>query len=177
MVDTSAPLPAAEEDLLRRLHAEHGAALHAYATRLCAGDRARAEDVVQETLLRAWRAAPTLDPQRGSLKAWLFTTCRRIAIDMWRVSPRRHEDLTDDVPERPSEEELDRALATWQMLDVLAQLSPAHRVVILECYYNGRTTTQAAEVLGLPVGTVKSRLFYAIRLLRLLLEERGIDSA
>jgi RNA polymerase sigma-70 factor (ECF subfamily) len=175
--DKGAPLPAAEEELLRRLHAEHGPALQAYATRLCGGDRMRAEDAVQETLLRAWRAAPSLDPERGSLRSWLFTTCRRIVIDIWRVSPGRHEDLTETLPERPSEDELDQALTTWQMLDVLAELSPAHREVILHCYYYGRTTTQAAEALGVPVGTVKSRLFYAIRLLRLLLQERGVVQA
>ena len=75
---------ATDEDLLRALHDEHGDALFAHALRLCDGDRQRAEDLVQETLLRAWRHPEALDPERGSTRAWLFTTARRLAIDAWR---------------------------------------------------------------------------------------------
>src|SRR5258705_11898599 len=73
-----------DEDLLRALYAEHGDALFAHALRLASGDRQRAEDLVQETLLRAWRHPEALDPDRGSVRAWLFTTARNLAIDSWR---------------------------------------------------------------------------------------------
>ena len=73
-----------DADLLRALYAEHGDALFAHALRLTGGDRQRAEDLVQETLLRAWQHPEALDPDRGSVRAWLFTTARNLAIDAWR---------------------------------------------------------------------------------------------
>ena len=71
-------------DLLRELHGEHAAALWAFALRLTAGDRARAEDVVQETLLRAWQSATMLEVPEGARRAWLFTVARNLVIDDWR---------------------------------------------------------------------------------------------
>ncbi len=71
---------ATDEELLRALHEEHGDALFAHALRLCDGDRQRAEDLVQETLLRAWRHPESLDPELGSTRGWLFTTARRLAM-------------------------------------------------------------------------------------------------
>ena len=74
----------ADEDVVRALYAEHGDALFAHALRLSGGDRQRAEDLVQETLVRAWRHPDVLDPERGSVRAWLFTTARNLSIDAWR---------------------------------------------------------------------------------------------
>ena len=73
-----------DAELLRAMFAEHGDALYAHALRLANGDRQRAEDLVQETLLRAWRHPEALNPDRGSVRAWLFTTARNLAIDSWR---------------------------------------------------------------------------------------------
>src|SRR5438034_7821678 len=93
-------LTAADEDLVRTLYAEHGDALFAHALRLTSGDRQRAEDLVQETLLRAWQHPEALDPSRGSVRAWLFTTARNLAIDAWRRrSVRVGEVITDAPPE------------------------------------------------------------------------------
>jgi len=87
-------------DLLRALHEEHGDALFAHALRLTNGDRQRAEDLVQETLLRAWQHPKALDPAHGSVRAWLFTTARNLAIDAWRRrSARVGEVYTDSMPE------------------------------------------------------------------------------
>ena len=164
-----------EAELLRALHAEHGDALHAHAVRLCGGDRQRAEDLVQETLLRAWRHPEALDPDRGSVRAWLFTTARHLAIDAWRRrSVRVSEVVTDALPEPPAEDETDRAVEAWTVAEALARLSPAHREVLLECFYRGRSVAEAAVRLGVPPGTVKSRTHYALRSLKLALEELGV---
>jgi RNA polymerase sigma-70 factor (ECF subfamily) len=164
-----------EAELLRALHAEHGDALYAHAVRLCGGDRQRAEDLVQETLLRAWRHPEALDPDRGSVRAWLFTTARHLAIDAWRRrSVRVNEVVTDALPEPAAEDETDRAVEAWTVAEALARLTPAHREVLLECFYRGRSVAEAAVRLGVPAGTVKSRTHYALRSLRLALEELGV---
>ena len=163
------------DQLLRALHAEHGDALFAHAMRLSDGDRQRAEDLVQETLLRAWRHPEALNPERGSARAWLFTTARHLAIDAWRRrSARVGEVVTDAPPEPAAEDETDRAVEAWTIAEALGRLSAPHRQVILECFYRGRSVTETALVLGVPPGTVKSRTHYAMRALRLVLEEMGV---
>ncbi len=168
----------ADAAMLRALHAEHGDALHAYALRLCYGDRQRAEDLVQETLLRAWRHPESMDPDRGSVRSWLFTTARNLAIDAWR---RRNARVAEVITHEPPEpvysagvEEADRAVEAWTVADALNRLSPAHRQVLVECFYRGHSVTEAAERLGVPPGTVKSRTHYALRALRVALEESGV---
>src|SRR6187200_1108844 len=118
-----------DDELLRTLHAEHGDALFAHALRLAHGDRQRAEDLVQETLLRAWRHPEALDPARGSARAWLFTTARRLAIDAWRRREARVGEVITDAPPEPggSLDEADRAVEEWTIAEALGQLSPSHR--------------------------------------------------
>jgi RNA polymerase sigma-70 factor, ECF subfamily len=165
-----------DADLLRALQDEHGDALFAHALRLTSGDRQRAEDLVQETLLRAWRHPESLDPERGSVRAWLFTTARHLAIDAWRRrSARVGEVVTDEVPEPPPEaDEAERAVESWTVAEALGRLSASHREVLFECFYQGRSVAEAATRLGVPPGTVKSRTHYALRSLRLVLEEMGV---
>ncbi|MGH8861430.1 MAG: sigma-70 family RNA polymerase sigma factor [Jatrophihabitantaceae bacterium] len=164
-----------DDQLLRALHDEHGPALWAYVVRLTGGDRARAQDVVQETMLRAWRTPSVLDQTRGSPRGWLYTVARRIVIDEWRASRSRPELLIADVPERAdagdgfAERTVDRAL----VVAALRTLSPEHRDVVLECYVRGSSVAEAARALGIPPGTVKSRTHYALRALRLAIEEMG----
>lgn len=164
-----------DAELLRAMHTEHGEALYAHALRLVGGDRQRAEDLVQETLLRAWRHPEALDPERGSVRAWLFTTARHLAIDAWRRrSARVSEVVTDALPEPATDDETDRAVEAWTVAEALARLSPSHREVLIECFYRGRSVAEAASRLGVPAGTVKSRTHYALRSLRLALEELGV---
>ena len=168
-------LTADDEDLVRTLYAEHGDALFAHALRLAGGDRQRAEDLVQETLLRAWRHPDVLDPERGSVRAWLFTTARNLSIDAWRRrSSRVSEVITDTLPEPPSEDEADRAVEGWLIAEALNRLTPTHRQVLIECFYRGRSVADAAVRLGVPPGTIKSRTHYALRALRLALTEMGV---
>jgi RNA polymerase sigma-70 factor (ECF subfamily) len=163
-------------DLLRALHQEHGDALFAHALRLTHGDRQRAEDLVQETLVRAWQQSHLMDPKYGPVRAWLFTVARNLAIDAWRRRTARvGEVITDDVPEPPSEvDEAERAVEAWTISEALAKLSPAHREVLVECFYQGRSVAEAAARLGIPPGTVKSRTHYALQSLRLVLAEMGV---
>jgi RNA polymerase sigma-70 factor (ECF subfamily) len=173
---TATLMRTSDDQLLRALHDEHAHALWGYVVRLTGGDRARAQDVVQETLLRAWRTPDVLSQTRGSARGWLFTVAKRIVIDEWRASRNRPEVLTDAVPERGADSAdalaarvADRAL----VVAALRTLSVEHRDVLLECYFRGSTVAEAAAALGVPPGTVKSRAHYALRALRLAVAELG----
>lgn len=169
-------MPTPEPDLIRALHDEHAAAVWGYALRLTGGDRGRAEDVVQETLLRAWRHPEVLRPERGSPRAWLFTTARHIVIDEWRARSVRPEVVSDQVPEQPTSDGVDEAMQSWLVTAALDRLTAEHRAVLVECFYRGHTVAEAAARLGVPAGTVKSRTHYGLRALRLALQEMGVTA-
>ncbi len=162
-----------EDDLLRALHQAHGAALWSYVLRLVGGDRGRAEDVVQETLVRAWRHPEVLDGSRGSARGWLCTVARRIVIDEWRWASARPEVVTAEVPELDVPGFAERSADTAVVVAALKRISPEHREVLVEGYYRGASVAEASARLGIPPGTVKSRTHYALRALRLALEEIG----
>ena len=170
-------MPESAAALMQQLHDEHAAALRVYCLRLTGHDRARAEDVVQETLLRAWRNQDRLDESRGSVRSWLFTVARNIVIDEWRTRRVRSELSVADVPEtREPGDQTDQLLMSWVVADAVLTLSTDHRAVLLECYYRGASVAQAAHRLGIPEGTVKSRTHYALRALRLALQEMGVGA-
>lgn len=162
-----------EAELLRALHDEHARALWSYVVNLTNGDQGKAQDVVQETLLRAWRNPQVLDQSQGSARGWLFTVAKRIVIDEWRAARSRPEYLTDEVPEQSVADATDRAVDHQVVTAAMRTLSLEHREVLLECYLHGASVAQAAATLGVPPGTVKSRTHYALRALRLALEEMG----
>ncbi|HET9875742.1 MAG TPA: sigma-70 family RNA polymerase sigma factor [Mycobacterium sp.] len=165
---------AAEAALMKALHDEHAAALWRYALRLT-GDRNRAEDVVQETLLRAWQHPEVVGDTERSARGWLFTVARNMIIDESRSARVRNEvNSLDSTPEPASRDEVDVALDRMLIGDAMAQLSAQHRAVVQRSYYQGWTTAQIAADLGIAEGTVKSRLHYAIRALRLTLQELGV---
>lgn len=167
------PAPVDGEAFLSALYAEHGAALLAHARRLT-GDEGRAEDAVQETLLRAWKSAGRLTADDRPLRPWLFTVLSHVAVSDYRARRARPLEVGGELTEQlPAPPDLDRALEAWQLQAAVRQLSLAHREVLLELYFHGRSVAEAAEVLGVPAGTVKSRSFYALRALRLVLEEAG----
>lgn len=165
----------ADEALVRSLYAEYGRMLLGYAYRLT-GDRQRAEDVVQETLLRAWRHAESLSAERGSVRSWLLTVARNVVVDMARARQVRPLEIGGSasdiavagtsVPDQTAD--VENAVVVER---ALAGLSPEYRAVLVEVYLNGRTATEASRALGIPVGTVKSRTYHALRALRARLTE------
>jgi RNA polymerase sigma-70 factor (ECF subfamily) len=161
--------------LMQVVYDQHAAALWSHVMRLTP-DRAFAEDVVQETLLRAWRNPGVLDQSDRSARAWLFTVARHIVIDDWRSRRSRVEVPTDALPERAAVEDIDTLLQSWQVAEAVRRLSAQHRDVLIECFYLGHTGAQAAIRLGVPVGTVKSRCHYALHALRLILAEMGVGN-
>jgi RNA polymerase sigma-70 factor (ECF subfamily) len=165
--------PVSDEMLVRTLYAEHAGPLLRYAFHLTSGDRQRAEDIVQETLLRAW-LHPDAIAERPA-RPWLFAVARNLAVDAYRARKARPNEVGEGALELiPAPDEADRALESWAVADALQTLRPHHLAVLLETYYRGRSVTEAATILGIPPGTVKSRTFYALRALKLALEERGL---
>jgi RNA polymerase sigma-70 factor (ECF subfamily) len=160
---------------VKDLHDEHAAALWRYACRLT-GDQAHAQDVVQETLLRAWQHPEIVVDDERSARAWLFTVARNIIIDESRRAWFRRELSTPDgtgVLEGAGPDEVDAALDRLLVGEALTRLTPAHREVVRRSYFEGWTTAQIAADLGVAEGTVKSRLHYALRALQLVLSEIG----
>ena len=143
--------------------------------RLTNGDRARAEDIVQETLVRAWRHLDRLDEAAGPVRPWLFTVAQRLAIDAHRARLARP---TRSAPRRsprcPASTSSRTRWTASSIVEALDSLSREHRAVIVETYYRGRSVADTAQVLGVPEGTVKSRCYYALRALKLALAERGV---
>ncbi|MGE2723933.1 sigma-70 family RNA polymerase sigma factor [Mycolicibacterium pulveris] len=160
--------------LLRAISDAHSQALLRYVMRLTRGDRPFAEDVVQESLLRLWRKPEILQQPSESVRAWLFTVARNLVIDDRRSARFTRELQTDDVPEQPSLDAIDPAVDKWILTDALKSLSAEHRNVIVRAYYLGQTVADIAQHEQIPAGTVKSRLHYALRALRIALQERGI---
>jgi RNA polymerase sigma-70 factor (ECF subfamily) len=148
------------------VYEEHGHALLAYATRLT-GDRATAEDVVQETLIRAWRHSEALVNGKGSVRGWLLTVARNIITDRYRARAARPQEVSGAAAAPPVElDHADAVVDTMTVLGALDQLTPEHRDVLKELYYRQLSVAEAADSLGIPAGTVKSRSHYALKALR-----------
>ena len=160
-------------DAVRALHDAHAGALHSWARRRVA-DPAEADEVVQETLVRAWRKHEQFDPSRGSERAWLFAIARNVVIDRHRASERRARLVAVPAMAADDEPDVERAAETSLVRDALLALSEPHRAVVVATYYDGCSVREAARRLGLPEGTVKSRLHYALRALRAELERREV---
>lgn len=161
------------DDVLRALHTEYGGLLWSVAWR-STDDRGRAQDAVQEVLLRAWRHPEVFATDRGSPRAWLLQTLRHVLVDEWRARDVRPEVLTDTPPERVTGDGVDAALRSLLVTEALRRLSAEHRTVLVECYYRGHSVPEAAARLGVPAGTVKSRTHYALRALRVVLDEMEV---
>jgi RNA polymerase sigma-70 factor, ECF subfamily len=161
-----------DERGVREAYAAHAAELYGFAVRSL-GDSGLAEEAVQETFLRAWRAGDRFDPQIGSLRTWLFAILRNVVIDLGRARATRPRVVDGGV--EPSVEPLDEALLAWQVEEAMRQIGEQHRQVLVETYYRGRPYAEVAEELGVPEGTVKSRVYYGLRALRIVLEEMGYE--
>jgi RNA polymerase sigma-70 factor, ECF subfamily len=166
----------ADEQALREAFVAHRPELAGLARRAL-GSAHLAEDAVQETFARAWRSRQRFDASRGSLKTWLYAIERHLLVDMARS--RQRQEIRDTRLENSSEpivDHVEHAIASWQVEEAVGQLTDAHRTVIVEMYFKGTTSKELAVRLAVPEGTVRSRLFYALKALKLTLEEMGWDS-
>lgn len=159
---------------MAELHQRFAGPLLVFANR-SVGDAELAREIVNDTLLRAWRHAHRFDPEKGELATWLFAIARNLAIDAGRRRLARPAVVRDiDDVEVAEDAAVDRILEAWEIADALRSLQPAHQAVIIEVHYRGASIAETADRLGIPEGTVKSRLYYGLRGLRLALEERGV---
>lgn len=168
-------MPDERTELLNVLHQQHAGSVWRYVVWLT-GDRQLAEDVVQETLLRAWRRPRLLEQREDSVRGWLFTVARNLVIDDRRSARVRHEVGTERVTDQSQRDEVDTVLNTWLVSDALSTLSANHRAVVVQAYFQGQSTAEIARSAGVPEGTVKSRLHYALRALRAELQRNGVTS-
>jgi RNA polymerase sigma-70 factor (ECF subfamily) len=166
---------AGDEALIRSLYEEHGRSLLAYATRLT-GDRAAAEDVVQETLVRAWKHADDMVNNKGSVRGWLLTVARNIITDRARARAVRPTEVAETPTTPPIQRDHAQSVVdSMAVLSAMNTLSAEHRDVLVEIYYRGKSVTEAATTLGLPAGTVKSRSHYALKALRTAMAEQPAE--
>ena len=166
----AAVLTRADAESMNELWRVNGSVLMRFALKLTLGDKYRADDIIQETLLRAWRHPEVIDGHADTIRPWLFTVARNVATDLWRTQS-RHDDVIEDRPkDRPNAVEgIDQAMTAMDVRQALARLSPEHRRVIVEVYYLGRSVAEVAELLSIPEGTVKSRTYYGLRQLKRLM--------
>jgi RNA polymerase sigma-70 factor (ECF subfamily) len=177
----TAPEPArrtASDAQLEKVIEAHGAALHRFCLSLTRGDRWRAEEIKQETLIRAWKNPDAMAASRGfgTFRPWLFTVARRIAIDAERARRVRPQECDEAVLALIPEPDCgyDRLLVIEMVRQAVASLSPEQQAVVHCLHFRSMTGVETAEELGLPLGTVKSRSHYALRALQRALEQAGL---
>lgn len=163
--------------VISQLYSLYAKALRRYVEQYCP-DPASAEDIVQETFIRAWRHLPQLSADDRPVRPWLYRVARNLMIDANRAAQTR----PVTVPGQPAgeagtdsgmEEILDRQLVSA----ALQHLSPAHQTVLVETFYRGGTMAAVARELGIPHGTARSRLHYALEALRKQLQEHHAITA
>ena len=164
-----------DDAVITALYQKYRAPLLVFVLRLTGGDRQQAEDVVQETMVRAWREAGGLDLSGPSLMPWLAAVARRIVIDEHRRKRARPAETGEGtVGDLPVDDDTAATVLRVAVADALRQLTSSHRQILCETFLRDRTVNQAAEALGIPVGTAKSRVYYALRMLEVVLAERGL---
>jgi RNA polymerase sigma-70 factor, ECF subfamily len=175
-------------DDLRVLYDVHGSEIFRFCTRLV-GDRGLAEEAVQETFLRAWRAADRWDPASGSVRTWMYAIARNVCIDLLRSRSRRF-----SVERRPNidqdqghgfggstgldgqsyeESAFDGVMSSWMLEEALRRITPEQRDALVLTYVRDRPYSEIAGVLGIPEATLRTRVFYGLKSLRKVLEEMG----
>ncbi len=157
---------------VRKAYAAHSGELYGFALRSLE-DPELAEDAVQDTFLRAWRAGDRFDPELGSLRTWLFAILRNVIIDLARARAARPK-VGAELPEL-GHEPFEDILLTWQVEEALRRIGEQHRRVLVETHLRGRSHAEVAGELGVPEGTIKSRVYYGLRALKNTLEEMGYD--
>ncbi|MFE6946621.1 sigma-70 family RNA polymerase sigma factor [Streptomyces chartreusis] len=163
------------DQLMTRLYSEHYNVLVSFVLGYVR-KREQAEDIVQETLLRAWRHVERIDTHRDTVRSYLMTIARNVVTDTWRAEQRRPQVVADDeaLSRVASDDDVESVLEHHLVTIALERLSTEHRTVIKMLYYQGLSIAETADTLTIPMGTVKSRAYYAVRNLRAAFEELGV---
>jgi RNA polymerase sigma-70 factor, ECF subfamily len=159
---------------LRVLYDLHGDEIFRFCGRFLR-DRSLAEEAVQETFLRAWRSPARQAGNVAQVRPWLFSIARTTCLDAQRRI--RVRPLTSDAPapDFPADDHsIDDVFATWTVEEALRRIRPDQRYAIVETYLKGRTYTELSAEISVPEATIRSRVFYGLKALRLALEEMGI---
>lgn len=171
-----APSLTSEADL-RRAYDTHVGELYRFALR-GTGDEGASQDIVQETFLRAWRSADRFDPALASLRVWLFAIARNLVVDHHRSVGARPwlRGLTDqpDDTGRPISDHAEQLVDEWVIKEALSRIGEDQRQALTETYLRDRPYADVAAEVGIPVGTLRSRVFYGLKALRAVLEEMGV---
>ncbi len=159
---------------MEELYTRHRRSVSRYVHTMTFNDPHLAEDVVQETFLRAWRTPQLMDGRSQSARGWLITVARNIVIDRLRQRRRRPQESGDEALSLVAQPTcaIERVVTSMTVRDALSKLTPMRRHILVEVYYRERSLAEVADSLGIPVGTVKSRAHYALRALRRHLEDR-----
>lgn len=170
----------ADEDQVHAAYLAHGAELYRFVLRGL-GDQMAAQDVVQEVFLRAWRASDRFDPELSSLRVWLFAIARNAMIDHSRTAAARpwQSNLVDHPTAEAAtpvmDDGTDALLRSWVIEEALQRLSEDHRTALAQTHLKGRPYTEVAAELGVPVGTVRSTVFYGLKALRVAMDEMEVE--
>ncbi|GCB43611.1 sigma-70 family RNA polymerase sigma factor [Streptomyces sp. NL15-2K] len=155
------------DGFVRELYERHHGPLLRYVSGLLRGDRQRAEDFVQETLLRAWLSSADQPPGWSASRAWLFRVAHNLVVDWTRreqTRPEFHQELLETHAE--AVDPISQAVHRCFLVNALSRLSQPHREILFYVYVLGWTGPDAADALSIPPGTVKSRTHHALRELR-----------
>jgi len=171
-----APRLISEADI-RQAYDTHVGELYRFALR-ATGDEGSSQDIVQETFLRAWRSADRFDPALASLRVWLFAIARSVVVDHHRSvgSRPRLRGLTDqpDDSGRPVADHAEQLVDEWVIKEALNRIGEDQRHALMETYLRDRPYADVAAEIGIPVGTLRSRVFYGLKALRAALDEMGV---
>lgn len=179
-MDDTAVAGLSNEDEVYAAYLLHGPELYRFVLRGL-GDQGAAQDVVQETFIKAWRSAERYDPTLASLRVWLFGIARNAMIDHARAAKVRpwQGNLVDpptvqDLAGSNQGDPVERMMTSWVVEEALRHLSEHHRVAIVRTHLQERPYEEVAAELGIPVGTLRSRVFYGLKALRVAIDEMGV---
>jgi RNA polymerase sigma-70 factor, ECF subfamily len=170
------------DDDVRRAYAAHGPELYRFALRAL-GDTGAAQDAVQDTFLRAWRASERFDPQVASLRGWLFAILRNIVVDTFRAQRSRPRlrsvqpgwEPDPAIEAAASTDSSEVLLRSWVVEEALGRIGVDHREAIVQTYLLDRPYDTVAAELGIPASTLRSRVFYGLKALRVVLDEMEVE--
>jgi RNA polymerase sigma-70 factor, ECF subfamily len=167
---TPSAVPAAD---IAGFYDAHGAELYRFSYRMLQ-DRHRAEEAVQDTFVRAWKHSDRWDGALGSQRTWLFSIAHNVCIDAIRARSSRpaldHPSIENAETTEPS---LESAMDSWLVEEALRRIREDQRVAIVETYLKGKSYSEVAAATGANEATLRSRVFYGLKALRLALEELG----